>query len=238
MTDGRRTSAEAILDGFAYAVTLSFVAALVHQGILAASGSGKLVALGQATAGIVLSLVPAALTRWTPYRIPAGLNALIALFLLMALNLGSIYNAYDAFPQWDTFQHAYSAMVIVLIGLGLFRVAVPWSGSRAPEPYPAGIAAVLSFSFAGLTGVCWEIYEWTVDGILPLQNSQRFLTTDKVPLVGRAALADTMEDLITNTLGALVMACVLYVALRRGARWLDLLVPSWVRAGRPEASLR
>jgi len=235
-------------------VAATFVAAVVHQVVRLVTGSGSPVLVVQAGGGIALLALPRALRRWTSYVVPAGLDALYAVFLFMALNLGSVYNAYDALPEWDTMLHAFSAGLIVLFALGLWRGAVPWHPDAAasrpdagvpdarlpdralirtpthPGAYPAATGALFGLSFAALAGVAWELFEWGIDALMPLQNSQRFLTSDKVPLVGREALADTMGDLITNTAGSLVAAIVVYFALRQRAAWLDLLVPGSQRA--------
>jgi len=50
-------------------------------------------------------------------------------------------------------------------------------------------------------------------------------------LVGRAALADTMKDLIVDSLGALVMSVVGYVSIKREAGWLERMQ---IKINRPE----
>ena len=66
-------------------------------------------------------------------------------------------------------------------------------------------------------GVLWEIYEFTFDGILGL-NMQKFRLESGEMLIGREALTDTMEDLIVDALGALVMSVVGFFAIRRNRR--------------------
>ena len=41
------------------------------------------------------------------------------------------------------------------------------------------------------------------------------------PLVGRAALMDTMKDLIVDTIGALVMAVIGYISIRYQKGWVE-----------------
>ena len=55
--------------------------------------------------------------------------------------------------------------------------------------------AFFAFCFALAFGVVWEIYEYTVDSVAAL-NMQKYALEDGTLLVGREALADTMEDLI------------------------------------------
>ena len=53
-------------------------------------------------------------------------------------------------------------------------------------------------------GALWEIYEFSFDGLLGM-NMQKFRLESGVQLVGREALMDTMEDIITDVIGALVI---------------------------------
>ena len=52
---------------------------------------------------------------------------------------------------------------------------------------------------------------------------QKFALESGEPLVGRAALMDTMKDLIVDTLGALVMAGVGYVSVKYQKGWVEKL---------------
>src|SRR5688572_24880802 len=51
-------------------------------------------------------------------------------------------------------------------------------------------------TFAVFLGVLWEIFEFAVDKIAPIVNMQS----------GETGVADTMHDLIVDTLGAIVVA--------------------------------
>ena len=59
----------------------------------------------------------------------------------------------------------------------------------------------------------WEIYEYAVDSVLKL-NMQKYMTESGSILSGRAALSDTMEDLIVDAAGALVMSLAGYLSLK------------------------
>ena len=63
---------------------------------------------------------------------------------------------------------------------------------------------LFGFAFAGLCGVFWEFWEFLCDQFLGM-NLQRFAASDGTLFVGRAALMDTMGDLLTNTIGAALM---------------------------------
>ena len=75
--------------------------------------------------------------------------------------------------------------------------------------------------FALAAGAIWEIYEYTLDGLMGL-NMQHYHLVDGTPLMGRAALYDTMKDLIVDALGALVVSVIGYIALKRQHRRLEM----------------
>ena len=75
-------------------------------------------------------------------------------------------------------------------------------------------------------GVFWEIYEFTFDGILRL-NMQKFMLENGTQLIGRAALLDTMKDLIVDCLGAFIMSFVGYLSLRYKTGFIEKLQLKW-----------
>ena len=74
--------------------------------------------------------------------------------------------------------------------------------------------AMFAFCFAVSVGALWEIYEYAFDGILGL-NMQKFMLEDGTQLVGRAALDDTMKDIIIDVMGSLATAIVGYISIKR-----------------------
>jgi hypothetical protein len=60
--------------------------------------------------------------------------------------------------------------------------------------------------FAVFIGVIWEIFEYAVDRIAPSVNMQS----------GEEGVRDTMNDMIANLLGAVVIASIGWVYLKDG----------------------
>ena len=83
--------------------------------------------------------------------------------------------------------------------------------------------AFFAFNFAITLGAVWEIYEYTADGILGL-NMQKFALEDGTLLMGREALSDTMEDLIVDGIGALVINIIGYISLKYNKGWIEKLL--------------
>lgn len=80
--------------------------------------------------------------------------------------------------------------------------------------------AIFAFCFALSIGTIWEIYEYVFDGILGL-NMQKFMTVDGTLLIGHAALADTMKDIIIDAMGALTATAIGSIAIKHDRTWMQ-----------------
>ena len=65
-------------------------------------------------------------------------------------------------------------------------------------------------------GALWEIYEFSFDGLLGM-NMQKFRLEDGTLLIGHEALRDTMEDIITDAIGALIVSVVGALTMKKKA---------------------
>nr|NLI50764.1 hypothetical protein [Propionibacterium sp.] len=190
---------------------------------------------GQSLLGLPILAIAELVHRRTRLFLPGPWRVAFAAFVFMTLVLGSAYGAYWLVPSWDTLQHAWSAVLLVLAGLGMLGALGP-DAAVQPRPHPAEppvvarpplwLAALFAYAFAALGGVLWEFVELALDGALGL-NMQRFAHQDGTPLVGRAALLDTMEDLLTSHVAALATLAVLAWPLRAGRPALRRVVPHW-----------
>lgn len=101
------------------------------------------------------------------------------------------------------------------LGLAIFAALTPQAQLRQTKPL---LLALFALAFGTLLGVCWEFYEFTGDGLLGL-NMQRYMQGHTL-LAGRAALMDTMGDLLADVLGSAALAVTAYFGLRRDPAWL------------------
>ena len=69
-----------------------------------------------------------------------------------------------------------------------------------------------------MIGALWEIYEFTGDGLFGL-NMQKYMLENGTQLVGRAALGDTMKDIIVDVLGSLLASVIGFFSIRKGKGW-------------------
>ena len=179
--------------------------------------SDYLLMLIQCVLGLVVWSLPSLLKRRFSVRLPNLFLILYFIFLYCAIYLGEVRNYYYTVPHWDTILHGFSGVMLGTLG---FSVVLLFNDYRAKSFHlsPAFIA-LFSFCFAVTLGVLWEVYEFTFDGVLGL-NMQKFMLADKTQLVGRAALTDTMKDLIVDMIGAGVMSLVGLVIMNKKPEWL------------------
>ena len=85
--------------------------------------------------------------------------------------------------------------------------------------------SLFAFSFSMMLGGLWEIYEFAFDGILKL-NMQKFMLEDGTQLVGRAALSDTMKDIIVDGCGALLASILGFLSLKQKKGWAYTFITS------------
>ena len=177
----------------------------------------------QSLFGILVLNLPSVLEKRFMWRIPPLFSAAFTLFLFAAIFLGEAGDFYYKIPIWDDLLHLVSSMMLGLLGFSLIDILN--SGKRdRPLALSPFFVALFSVAFALLFGVLWEIYEFSFDGILGL-NMQKFAEMsadgELVLLQGRSALYDTMRDLITDLVGAILVSAFGYISLKLGKGWLE-----------------
>ena len=146
----------------------------------------------------IMTYYPSVLEKRFGVYLPNTLQIIITLFIFAAQVLGEMNGFYDKITWWDTMLHATSGTVLGLLG---FMFVYLLNKNRESEVNLSPIFVVLfAFCFAIAMGVFWEFFEYGADRLMGY-NMQKFR------LPGQDGLVDTMEDLIVDTIGALV-ACV------------------------------
>lgn len=171
--------------------------------------------------GIAAMFLPALLEHRINISIPSKMLIAYVLFLYGAIYLGEVRNFYFIIPHWDSILHGFSGGMLGALGYSV--VIILNKQDKIPMSLSPAFVAFFSFCFAITMGVIWEIYEFTVDGLLGL-NMQKFLLENGSPLVGREALRDTMFDLIVDCIGALVVSMFGYISLKYKKGWVDRLL--------------
>ena len=167
--------------------------------------------LMQCVLGLFLILFSYILERKWRIFFPDLMYILVFIFLFCAIYLGEVRSFYYIVPHWDTVLHALSAAMLATLGFSIINLLN--SSQKVKVELSPFFVSFFAFCFAIASGAIWEIYEYTFDYILGF-NMQKYATATGVDLVGRAALYDTMKDIIVDTLSALVMSFIGYCQLR------------------------
>ncbi len=177
--------------------------------------------LFQCLLGVLVLFFPNMISKKKGIRIPSNLYLLYVIFLFCAIFLGEVRNFYYIIPYWDIILHTFSGGMIAALGFSFISLLNDEENVHVKlTPF---FVAFFAFNFAITLGVVWEIYEYTADGILGL-NMQKFALEDGTLLMGREALSDTMEDLIVDGIGALVISIIGYISLKYNKGWIEKLL--------------
>jgi len=144
--------------------------------------------------------------------IPYTLEIMFLIFFYCAVYLGEVKSFYYLVPHWDDYLHSASAIMLAIVG---FSVVYLLNKSEIVDLSPFFIS-LFAFLFAFSIGSFWEIYEYLCDDLFNV-NAQKFMTDDGVLLVGHAALADTMKDLMVDFAGAFLTSLIGYIAMKKKA---------------------
>lgn len=174
----------------------------------------------QCVVGVLAMGLPTLLRKKWGLHIPSRMMILYVIFLYASIYLGEVRNFYYRIPHWDNILHGFSGLMLGALSFSVIRLLN--NSSRVPVTLSPAFVAVFTFCFAVTVGVVWEMYEFAADGLLGT-NMQKFGPWDGAAFEGRAALYDTMIDLIVDAIGALVMALVGYVSLKFQKGWVEKL---------------
>jgi hypothetical protein len=167
--------------------------------------------------GIVVIFLPSMIERTWHVAIPSFMYIAFIVFLYAAIYLGEIRSFFYRFADWDTVLHSFSGFMLGSLGFSIVQLLNDLEKVRIRMS--SLFVAFFAFLFAIGLGLVWEIYEYSFDGLLGL-NMQKYALDDGTLLVGRAALQDTMEDLIIDALSALAASVVGYFSIRRDPKWI------------------
>lgn len=185
--------------------------------------SDYVIMLVQCLLGIVAFMIPSLATKKFRVEIPFSIYTSYVIFLYCAIFLGEVRNFYYIIPYWDTILHAFSGAMIGALGFSFVSLLNHNKGKNMEVELTPFFVAFFSFCFAMTLGIIWEIYEYTFDGLFGI-NMQKYMMEDGIQLIGRVALMDTMEDIIVDAIGALIMSIVGYISLKYDKGWIEKLI--------------
>ncbi|MGI6759650.1 MAG: hypothetical protein ACOX40_07715 [Bacilli bacterium] len=165
---------------------------------------------------LLASFIPSLIERKGQLEIPDFMEIIFIAFCICHFALGEIGNFFYKFKWWDSMLHTLSGSMVAILGFSIIN-SINANRNDQMNLSPIMIAIfVVCFSLS--IGVIWEILEFAIDGAFN-SNMQRFRdTVTGDDLIGRAALVDTMKDLILDFIGAAVIAVVGYISIRKDNR--------------------
>ena len=203
---------------------------------------------------LILFMIPKVIEKKLGVSIPAGLEAVILIFIFSAEILGEINAFYVKVPIWDTMLHTTNGFLMAAIGfamIDIFNRSEKFSIKMSPY-----FVAFVAFCFSMTVGVLWEFFEFSMDWffqtdmqkdwILPAISSVKLnpsgenvpvkMAIDSVVINGQewnlggyldVGIVDTMKDLMVNFVGAVVFSIVgvLYLKQRGKGKLAASLIP-------------
>ena len=176
--------------------------------------------LTQCALGLVVMMLPSVAEKRFSVEVPALMTTCYHLFLYAAIYLGEIRSFYTEFKNWDVVLHTFSSFMLGCLSFSVITLLNKWD--KMPFNLSPAFTALFALCFAVTLGVVWEIYEYTLDGLLKL-NMQKFIAPDGTTLIGHAALGDTMGDLVVDSLGAFAASVMGYISLKYNKGWIEKL---------------
>lgn len=166
----------------------------------------------QCMLGLIVMFIPSLVERKFSIDIPNYVEILYFIFLYCAIYLGEVHDFYYRIPNWDNVLHALSGAMLGTLGFSILSILN--KSTRIGVYLSRSFLILFSFCFALSIGTVWEIYEYIFDGLFSL-NMQKFKLKDGTVLIGRAALSDTMEDLIIDAASALIVILIRVLLIKR-----------------------
>ncbi len=166
---------------------------------------------------IALILIPAFLDKVVNIKIPAFMEIIFVLFCFGGVILGDVFNFYGRIGWWDSLLHTISGVLFGIIGYAIINTFNYVEGDKIRFSPLFVSVWVVCFSLA--MGAFWELIEYAMDDLFGL-NSQQFMDNrgtlpEGTPLVGHAALTDTMKDLFLDLVGSLAISIIGFFDLRK-----------------------
>lgn len=174
--------------------------ALVLLGIIGFLLTGDFASAVNAALILGLMLLPRLIKGGYNIHLPMSLEFAIVSFIFVSLFLGSLSDFYEKFPLFDGVLHFQSGILMGLVGFVM--VFLLNSGDTEKFRLSPLFVSFFSVCFSLAISVVWEIYEYTLDTWFGYTMQE-------------TGIPDTMGDLIVNLLGALLVAMVGYLWMKR-----------------------
>jgi hypothetical protein len=151
----------------------------------------------------ILMTAPLVLKQWYKTSTPLELDIALSIFVYLTLYLGSANDYYEHYPWFDVALHFLSGILLGMVGFTLVYM-LNESESKKLRLSP-GFVAFFAVTFSMAVSVVWELFEYSGD-LMFGYNMQE------------SGLPDTMGDFTVNAIGALIVAFIGYLWMRKRKR--------------------
>lgn len=132
--------------------------------------------------------------------LPFAIELAIVTFVFLSVFLGSLYNYYEKFALWDGILHFQSGLLLGTVGFLVIYLLN--SGNKKKLVMSAGFVAFFAVCFSLAMSVFWEIFEYAADTWFGYTMQE-------------SGLPDTMSDLVINGIGAIIVAILGYIWMKK-----------------------
>ena len=162
---------------------------------------------------LLCTFVPGFIERTGKVSVPNVMSIVFICFCLAHFVVGEIGELYIKSKVFDSVLHALSGSMIAILGFSIIRLLN--DSEKVDLKLNPLFVSIFVVCFSITVGVLWEVVEFGADALAG-SNMQRYSdSVTREPFLGRAALFDTMKDLILDTIGALAVAVISYIDLKK-----------------------
>ena len=175
------------------------VAAAILAAVYTAIYGAEVIVFVELFGAALLPFAVPVLSLFLKKPLPTVLSWALALFVFMAVGLGTCMGFYEIIPWWDLLLHGLSGL---LCSVTVFILIIRWGGAKLS---PAGCMVIIAVFTLGISGL-WEIMEYIFDSITG-SDAQRIAESIAA---GKAGTADSMEDMLISLVGVAVFYIMLF----------------------------
>ena len=203
-----------IKEGFSKRVAiLNMIRVLLVVGFLEALYYNRTLVLVISLIGFVITFIPSVLGKIVGRKIPAEFELIVILFIYGILFLAEVRGLFD-FLWWDVVLNLLASIALGLVGI---TIAYVLQKEEVMDASPF-VIVFLAFCFSFAVGGLWEIFEYSLDGLLGT-------TLQK-------GMQDTMMDLVVNAIGAFFVSLVGFFYIRKGKNIMSAFVVKFLEKNR------
>ena len=203
-----------------------FIAGIISLFLVEEDATQSRIAFQMFETAVMMAIIflPTILDRLAHIKVPHSMEVCFVAFGFCSLIMGDVADLYALLPWWDALLHTFSGVLLGIVGFSIINMVNSVVGEKFR--FPAAFVAVCVTCFALAAAALWEAAEYIVDGLFGL-NSQQYLSSsgtfdNSVPLVGHEALKDTMEDLMLDLAGSVLIGLLGYFEMTHGKykKWI------------------